>query len=176
MSLLSLKIGKLASKGKVAEPIDTHTSPSHVRQTKPNQLSKSKPSSRQIATAMIDRLYLIFIALVTLICILGTVDYWSLIMGISKGGAYRFDIAPTHWRVAGTVLCLLMPLTALGIWFQTGFGPWGWLLITIIHFFMYGVMDDYFGTRPILLGVNIVILFLFVCFQILFYRRDRSIS
>lgn len=125
---------------------------------------------------MIDKLHNIFIAIVTLICVLGAVEYWSLLMGISKDGAMRFDAAPIHWRVAGVILCLLMPLTALGIWFQNGFGRLGWLFVTAIHILMYGFMSEHFGQRPLMLAASILILILIILFQILFQRRAKTTS
>lgn len=130
----------------------------------------------EYSTIMLDRLHSIFIAIVTLTCVLGTLEYWSLLMGISQDGALRFDTAPTHWRVAGVILCLLLPLTALGVWFRNGFGRWGWLLVTAIHILMYGFMSEQFGTRPILLGVSILILLILICFQLLLYRRAKTTS
>lgn len=119
-------------------------------------------------------LHKVFIGVVTLTCILGAVHYWALLMGITQSGALRFDVAPTHWRIMGTALCLVLPLTALGVWFRNGFGVWGWSLITIVQIVMHGVLPHMFGDNLSFLAISSLIMFLFIVFDLMFYRRNHS--
>lgn len=126
------------------------------------------------ASEGIHFLYNVFLSLVALACIAGTVKYWSMLMGISDGGALRFDLAPLHWRLTATTLALLLPLTALGVWFQTAFGLWGWLLVTFIQFMMHAILPNWFGTNTLHLIFSGSVVVLFALFQITFYLRDKK--
>lgn len=122
----------------------------------------------------LDRLYQVFLVLVTLTCILGAVNYWAQLMGISHGGALRFDIAPLHWQIAQVILALLLPLTALGIWFRNSFGLWGWILVAAIQFLMHGFLIDSYGQNQMHLAASAGIVVLFIIFKFSFYRREKQ--
>ncbi|WP_162651686.1 DUF6163 family protein [Lentilitoribacter sp. Alg239-R112] len=122
----------------------------------------------------LDRLYQVFLVVVTLICILGAVNYWAQLMGISYGGALRFDIAPLHWKIVQVILALLLPLTALGIWFRNSFGLWGWVLVTAIQFIVHGLLKDSYGENEMHLAVSAGIVVLFLIFRFAFYRREKE--
>lgn len=126
------------------------------------------------ASEGIHLLYNVFLSLVALACVAGTVKYWAMLMGITDGGALRFDIAPLHWRLAATILALLLPLTALGVWFQTAFGLWGWVLITFIQYLMHAVLPNWFGPDPLNLIFTGAVVVLFLVFQTIFYVKERK--
>jgi hypothetical protein len=126
------------------------------------------------ASEGIHLLYNVFLSIVALACVAGTVKYWAMLMGITDGGALRFDIAPLHWRLAATTLALLLPLTALGVWFQTAFGLWGWILVTFIQYLMHAVLPQWYGGDPFNLLFSGSVVILFLVFQTLFYLRERK--
>lgn len=132
------------------------------------------PSQNNLELESIDRLYSVFLMAVALTCIAGTIKYWALLMGITDNGVLRFDIAPLHWRLAGPALAILLPLTALGIWFRTSFGWWGWLLITFMQYMMHAVLPDWFGVNALHLMLSGSIVILFALFQIMFYLREKN--
>lgn len=136
-------------------------------------LAAVKPD-RDAVPENLDRLYQVFLVLVTLTCILGAVNYWAQLMGISHGGALRFDIAPLHWKIVQVILALLLPLTALGIWFRNSFGLWGWLLVTALQFMMHGILIDRYGENQMYLTVSASIVVLFLIFRFAFYRREKE--
>lgn len=122
----------------------------------------------------LDRLYQVFLVFVTLICIWGTVNYWAQLMGLSYGGALRFDIAPLHWKIVQIILALLLPLTALGIWFRNSFGLWGWVLVTALQFMMHGILIDSYGENQLHLMGSAGIVALYLVFRFAFYRREKE--
>ena len=132
------------------------------------------PSQNNLELESIDRLYSLFLMVVALTCIAGTIKYWALMMGISDNGVLRFDIAPLQWRLAGSALAILLPLTALGIWFRTAFGWWGWLLITFMQYMMHAVLPHWFGMNTLHLITSGSIVILFILFQVMFYLRDKN--
>lgn len=125
------------------------------------------------ASEGIHLLYNVFLSIVALACVAGTVKYWAMLMGITDGGALRFDIAPLHWRLAATTLALLLPLTALGVWFQTAFGLWGWVLVTFIQYLMHAVLPSWFGLDPLNLIFSGAVVVMFLVFQTIFYVKER---
>ncbi|MEP2978022.1 MAG: DUF6163 family protein [Lentilitoribacter sp.] len=126
------------------------------------------------ASEGIHLLYNVFLSIVALACVAGTVKYWAMLMGITDGGTLRFDIAPLHWRLAATTLALLLPLTALGVWFQTAFGLWGWVLVTFIQYLMHAVLPNWFGADPLNLIFSGAVVVLFLVFQTIFYFKERK--
>lgn len=136
-------------------------------------LAGVKPD-RDAVPETLDRLYQVFLVFVTLTCILGTVNYWAQLMGISYDGALRFDIAPLHWKIVQVILALLLPLTALGIWFRNSFGLWGWVLVTAIQFTMHGLLTDRYGENQLHLTASAGIVVLFIIFRFAFYRREKE--
>lgn len=122
----------------------------------------------------IDRLYQFFFIVVAFSCLAGTVKYWAMLMGITEGGALRFDIAPLHWRLAGAILALLLPLTALGVWFKNPFGLWGWLLVTFIQYMMHAILPQWYGYNAMHLLYSGSVVLLFAAFQTAFYMREKA--
>lgn len=136
-------------------------------------LTAVKPDM-DIVPETLDRLYQAFLVLVTLVCIFGAVTYWAQLMGLSYNGTLRFDIAPLHWKIVQVIMALLLPLTALGIWFRNSFGLWGWVLVTIFQFMMHGPMIDRYGENQLHLIVSAGIIVLFLIFRFAFYKRETG--
>lgn len=140
-----------------------------------NSISLEQMAQRSSdASEGIHLLYNVFLSIVALACVAGTVKYWAMLMGITDAGAFRFDIAPLHWRLAATTLALLLPLTALGVWFQTAFGLWGWVLVTFIQYLMHAVLPGWFGVNSFNLIFSGAVVVLFLVFQTVFYIRERK--
>lgn len=136
-------------------------------------LASANPD-KDVVPENLDRLYQLFLVMVTLTCISAAVIYWAQLMGISHAGALRFDIAPLHWKIVQIIFALLLPLTALGIWFRNSFGLWGFVLATVMQFVMHGFWVNRFGENQLHLIITAGIIVLFLVFRFAFYKREKE--
>jgi len=98
----------------------------------------------------LDMLVLIFFRGTAFLFLLMSIQYWALMIGFNDP-AIRFDTMPNHWKIAGTVLCVLKPITALGLW---GMYRWGiaiWFITISVEIFMHVLMPQEFGEKPVLM-------------------------
>ena len=49
-------------------------------------------------------------------------SYWAALIGLTMDGGGRFDLVPHSFQVVGTVLAVLFPIAATGLWFGVGWG------------------------------------------------------
>lgn len=82
--------------------------------------------------------------LISLFLILFAVQYWASAIGISNNTA-RFDLMAQHWQLVTTILCVLLPVSALGLWTGSSWGVVIWLLAAITELIMYQGFPELFG-------------------------------
>ncbi|MFK7903169.1 MAG: DUF6163 family protein [Nitratireductor sp.] len=98
----------------------------------------------------------LFYRLISLVLIYIAIVYWMGILGISHEGERRFDLIALHWQYATTILCVLLPIAALGLWGGFSWGVAIWLICAITELVMYQALPHLFGQHP-----NIVFFHLF---------------
>jgi hypothetical protein len=59
--------------------------------------------------------------------------YWTRLIGINDGAAWRFDLMPLHWQVASVSLAVLFPFAASGLWMISSWGAVIWFLCAVIE-------------------------------------------
>ena len=116
-----------------------------------------------------DRLniaYYTFLRVIALFFVVFTIQTWMRAIGISGTGDLGFDTMPNYWRLAIAALCVLHPMTALGLW---GLFAWGiavWLISIVVELTMYLGFSILFGFDPLLAYFHIAGFVIFIIFQI----------
>lgn len=82
--------------------------------------------------------------LVSLFLIVFALQYWAGAVGIGNNKV-RFDLMPEHWQLVTTILCVLLPVSALGLWTGSSWGVVIWLLAAITELIMYQGFPELFG-------------------------------
>ncbi len=116
-------------------------------------------NSETVAIAKPNRLNVIFdiffrvAALIFLVC---TIRYWLQLIGYPDNSV-RFDTMPVYWQSAVSVLSILHPVVALGLWINTQWGYVVWFFAAAIEVVMYGVYPNLFGEHFLILLFHAVI-------------------
>ena len=125
----------------------------------------TQTSSTPINSAEIwHRYYDIFMRLLALFFVIFTIQTWMKAIGIS--GDAGFDTMPTYWRTAIAALCILHPVTALGLW---GLFAWGiavWLISIFVQLVMHLAFTSLYGPDQILVVFHATSFGIFIIFQI----------
>ena len=99
---------------------------------------------------LIGATLVIFKRMVALFLLIFALGYWARITGLYPGGGLQFDTMPEHWRIASTVLAVMLPVSALGLWGQFSWGTISWLLTVAIELSMYlGLPERFAGGREV---------------------------
>jgi hypothetical protein len=110
--------------------------------------------------------YHIYLRLLALFFIILTIQVWMKAIGISGVDQLGFDKMPTHWRFAIAALCVIHPVTVLGLW---GLFAWGiavWLLAVLVQLAMHVVFVSLYQADQILVIFHLTCLVLFIIFQV----------
>lgn len=135
---------------------------------KPDSLTPPKASLAEL-------LFVIFLRLVAVICLLFGIQYWGMLTGYLLGGRARFDLLILPWRVAGAALAVLYPVAALGLWLAVSWGPVIWVLVAGGQVAMYTVWPQIFGFHMPIVAMNAGIAVVFAIFRIgLALQRRRN--
>ena len=77
---------------------------------------------------MINGLWMTFLRVLALVHIAATITVWAYVMGFPIAGLTPFLDVPMSARAATTVLCVLYPLSAIGLWTTHAGGQVIWAL------------------------------------------------
>lgn len=108
-----------------------------------------------------------FYRLISLFLIVFALFYWADAIGISSNTSARFDLMPEHWQLVTTILCVLMPVSALGLWAGSSWGVVVWLLAAITELIMYQGFPDLYGEHDFRVIFHVVCMVIFTTFIIL---------
>jgi hypothetical protein len=134
----------------------------------PDSLTPPKPSLTEL-------LFVVFLRLVALACLVFGIQYWAMLTGFLLEGRARFDLLSLPWRVAGSGLAVLFPVAALGLWLTVSWGPVIWVLVAGAQVAMYTVWPQIFGFHLAVVVLNAMIVVIFAIFRTaLFLQRRRS--
>jgi hypothetical protein len=86
-----------------------------------------------------------FMRIVAAYCLLFGVLYWVRLIGFYPGPLWRFDLMPVHWQVAASMLAVLFPFAAAGLWMLASWGPVIWFLCAATECIMYAGLPQLFG-------------------------------
>ena len=94
-------------------------------------------STRKHEATRLGLILVIFRRIVALGLLALALVYWMQIVGYAGPEGMRFDTMSEEWRVASSVLAVLLPIAVVGLW---GLFPWGtstWLFTIVIHLTMH---------------------------------------
>lgn len=117
-----------------------------------------------------------FLRLVAVYCLFFGILYWVRLIGIYPGTAWRFDLMPTHWQVAASMLAVLFPFAAAGLWMLASWGPVIWFLCALTEIVMYAGFPELFGHRPSTVAAHLLVAAIYITFRIGIYWRKRRRS
>lgn len=120
------------------------------------------PPRRSLATI----LFVIFLRMVALSCLVFGVQYWGMLSGYLLEGRARFDLLNLPWKVAGAGLSVLFPVAALGLWLTVSWGPVVWVIAAGAQVAMYTVWPDIFGANLPVVIMHGVVVVLFTLFRV----------
>ena len=119
-------------------------------------------------------LYATFLRMVALVLLFHAITFWLYLTG-AMSPDMRFDTMPEHWQIAATVLAVVMPVAALGLW---GRFPWGaalWFIVMGIELFMFYWRTDLFGQNMAIVAFHVLTFAIFLVFKLLgVFLANRS--
>lgn len=92
---------------------------------------------------------LVFQRVVAMLMIALALQYWMRLTGFSDGAEFRFDTMSEHWRFAASVMAVLLPAAALGLWGAYAWGVVLWVAAVAIEFAMHVFLSEQFGRADI---------------------------
>lgn len=129
-------------------------------------MTSSKATNSLRGLQLWEFAYSAFLRLLALFFLLFTFQIWIQAIGVSGDANFRFDTMETHWRFVVAAMCVLHPVTALGLW---GLFPWGiavWLIDVLLQMSMYLVFSTLFGFDQTLVIFHAVCFLIFIIFQL----------
>ncbi|MFZ1815773.1 MAG: DUF6163 family protein [Rhizobiaceae bacterium] len=110
-------------------------------------------------------LYALFLRVVSMFLLLFALQYWGRLVGIFDGADYRFDTMAAHWRAGGSLLAVLLPVAALGLWGLFSWGPVVWLITVGVEISMYTWFSDLFGRADLRVSFHLLAIVIFLAFR-----------
>lgn len=124
----------------------------------------------------LDVTFRLFLRVVAFGCLVSGLQYWMRLIGFSDAGAFRFDIAPSHWQFAMATLSVVMPVAAVGLWMEVSWGAVIWVLAAGMEIAMHHGLPQWFGQKPLILPLHALVAVTYVGFRIAFLIRARLIE
>ncbi|MEM9108115.1 MAG: DUF6163 family protein [Pseudomonadota bacterium] len=116
----------------------------------------------------------IFHRIVSILCLIAGLRYWSLLIGIGEGGAWRFDLLPVHWKIVAASLAVLWPVAGIGLWMIVSWGPVVWLVAAMTELVMHGIFPELYGYDWMKVGILTAIAILYGFFRLVLYLIHRK--
>jgi hypothetical protein len=112
-----------------------------------------------------------FCRAVSVSCLVLGLFYWVRLIGLYEDTIWRFDLMPLHWQVAATVLSVLFPIAAIGLWMAVSWGPVIWVIAAAVEIAMYAGFPDMFGRQPGIVALHVATLIAFAGLRGLMFVR-----
>ena len=106
----------------------------------------------------IERLFALVLRLLALFALIAGLGYWAKLTGITAEGAMRFDLLAAHVRIVYTVLAVLLPVAALGLWMAARWGVVLWVVAITTEIVAHGLLADMFPARQGIVAAGVVCL------------------
>ncbi len=126
-----------------------------------------EPSNVEVAFAWFQRL-------MALLCLFFGALYWVRLIGFYPGPLWRFDTMPVHWQVASSLLAVLFPFAAAGLWMLASWGPVIWFLCAATETVMYAGLPRLFGERWQVVVTHAAVALLYIVFRLLLHWQQRQ--
>ena len=127
-----------------------------------------------LGPSLADILFAWFQRVVAVYCLLFGVLYWVRLIGFYPGPLWRFDTMPVHWQVASSLLAVLFPFAAAGLWMLASWGPVIWFLCAAPETVMYAGLPRLFGERWQVVVTHAAVALLYIVFRLLLHWQQRQ--
>lgn len=125
-----------------------------------------------IESGLLDTIYMVFMRVVAVSCLMSALFYWGRLTGYTVGGGFRFDLLPPHWQLAIACLSVLFPVAALGLWMGAAWGVVIWCLAAGGEVAMYHFLSEMFGSRPLVVFLYALVAALYVALRVAIALRN----
>ncbi len=132
----------------------------------PDSLAQPKLSLTEI-------LFVIFLRLIAGVCLWFGLQYWAMLVGYSFDGRARFDLLNLPWRSAASVLAVVFPVAALGLWLAVSWGPVLWVIAAGCQLLMYQVWPEVFGHNILVPLMHGLVAALYLVFRLAIFLDER---
>ncbi|MEL6203091.1 MAG: DUF6163 family protein [Pseudomonadota bacterium] len=106
-----------------------------------------------------ERIYLVFVRLVSVLCLVATVGYWAGLSGISDFfGVAALGSSNTSLSAMNVSLAALFPVAMLGLWLRARWGVAIWVGILVAQILAHGGAPSIFEAKPSLIVTNLGLL------------------
>lgn len=116
---------------------------------------------------LIDFLTIIFFRMVALFLLVFALQYWVQVLGLNNSANTRFDLMPEHWQIASVILCVILPIAAVGLWGRFSWGPIVWIMVIATEVVMYFSLPHLFGFNNPVLIFHLITIAIFAFFFVL---------
>jgi len=134
------------------------------------RLSAEKREATRLGIALV-----VFRRVVALGLLALTLVYWMQIVGFQGPDGVRFNTMSEDWQVAASVLAVVLPIAAMGLWGLFAWGTSLWLLTIAIHFTMHLAFPDRFGEAREIVWFHLAALSAYIAIKLsmMINRRRR---
>ncbi|MEZ5872626.1 MAG: DUF6163 family protein [Nitratireductor sp.] len=123
-------------------------------------------NNQENVALLAQRLNAVFLRIVAMVLLVYALQYWMRLTGFNPGPENRFDTMSEHWQIAASVLAVLLPVAALGLW---GLFSWGivvWFVAIALEIGIYAGLPDLYGRADLrvvfhVLSISVYLLFRF---------------
>ncbi len=100
--------------------------------------------------------------------------YWTRLIGVFDGDAWRFDTMPVWWRIVAPALAVLYPVAGVGLWLLASWGTVIWTLVFTIECIMHLGFARLFGQDPVSIGLHALGLMILLILRVMAFFEQRK--
>lgn len=115
------------------------------------RIALEMPDAQRLQT--MQRVYLRVVGMIFLALALQS---WIRVTGVIDGPQFRFDTMSDHWRLASAVLCVLLPVGALGLWAGEAWGVVLWVAAASTAIAMHVLLPQLYGRADLLIAFHLL--------------------
>lgn len=119
-------------------------------------------------------MFVVFLRLVAISCLWFGLQYWAMLVGYSLNGHGRFDLLAMPWKIAGSILAVVFPVAALGLWLSASWGAVIWTIGACTQILMYGFWTSTYGANRIVILMHAVVVLVYVLFRAALWLEARQ--
>jgi hypothetical protein len=130
----------------------------------------------KLSPSLAEVLFAWFQRIIAAYCLLFGILYWVRLIGIYDAPLWRFDLMPVHWQVAVSLLAVLFPFAAAGLWMLASWGPVIWFLGAATETIMYAGLPKMFGERWVIVATHATVALLYMVFRLVIHLQKRRVE
>ncbi len=127
----------------------------------------------KLSPSLVELLFGWFQRVIAAYCLLFGILYWVRLIGFYDAPLWRFDLMPLHWQIAVSLLAVLFPFAAAGLWMLASWGPVIWFLCAATETIMYAGLPKLFGERWQVVLSHAAVALLYVIFRVVIHLQKQ---